>query len=207
MAPQDPQAAALLAHVVSQIEHNVSFLAENNYISHSDASAILTKLPNLNNQVEDRSHSSISSITSRISNMMPSARPTPPPPAPRAVPAPPTAPAPAQVRALWGYNAEDAGELSFAAGDIIELVKEENADWWSGRLNNQVGLFPSSYVEHITAAPVNKPVYKPFGAAYHGMNAPPPAGQGVNSVGLQEQPGQEEKKKGFGKYKDTVRAS
>ncbi|KAF9048551.1 SH3 domain-containing protein [Panaeolus papilionaceus] len=206
MSPQDPQAAALLAHVLAQIENNVSFLAENNYISQSDASAILTKLPNSNDRVQDRSP--ISSLASRMSNMMPVARPTPPPPAPRAVPAPP-APAPAQVRALWAYNGQDAEELSFASGDIIELVEETNADWWTGRIHNQTGLFPSTYVEklpqrHVAAGSTNKPAYKPFGAAYHGMNAPPPPGQGTNSVGLQEQPGQEEKKQGFGKYKATL---
>jgi hypothetical protein len=43
--PSDPQAAALLAHVVSQLHQNVEFLASQNYISASDASAILAKLP------------------------------------------------------------------------------------------------------------------------------------------------------------------
>src|SRR5258708_18653943 len=51
MSPQDPQAAALLAHVVSQIEQNVNFLASQNYLSQSDAATILTKLPNLTNNV------------------------------------------------------------------------------------------------------------------------------------------------------------
>lgn len=37
------------------------------------------------------------------------------------------------------------------------------------------------------------------------MNAPSPAGQGVNSVGLQEKEGTEAKKDKFGQYKNTVK--
>jgi hypothetical protein len=48
-------------------------------------------------------------------------------------------------------------------------------------------------------------VYRPFGAAYHGIDKPPPAeADATNSVGLQEAPGTEEKKSKFGKYGNTV---
>ena len=44
-----------------------------------------------------------------------------------------------------------------------------------------------------------KPVYRPFGAAYQPEDQPPVAGSGVtNSVGLQQAPGQEHKKHKFG---------
>lgn len=76
---------------------------------------------------------------------------------------------------------------------------------------------PSSYVEKLRepveqapaandSSTTAKPVYKPFGAAYHGTTAPPPAGQGVNNVGLQEAPDTAAKKDKFGKYKNTVRS-
>lgn len=55
----------------------------------------------------------------------------------------------------------------------------------------------------MSVARSSKP-YKPFGASYHGLAAPPPAGQGTNDVGLQEKPGQAEKKDKFGGYKNTV---
>ncbi|KAF9485180.1 hypothetical protein BDN70DRAFT_903259 [Pholiota conissans] len=193
MAPQDPQAAALLTHVLSQIEDNVNFLASQNYISQADASAILTKLPNAN---ATRSPGGISGSTSRMANMM---RPTPA--APSALP---------QAKALWAYSGDDADDLSFAAGDIIEIVEETNADWWTGKFRGKQGLFPSTYVEKLAApaepvAPAAAPrAYKPFGAAYHGVNAPPPANQGVNNVGLQEAPGTEAKKDKFGQYKNTL---
>jgi LAS seventeen-binding protein 1/2 len=82
-------------------------------------------------------------------------------------------------------------------------------------LNGKQGLFPSTYVEKLppstrddsaasnSAATTKKP-YKPFGAAYHGLNSPPPQEQGVNSIGLQEKEGTEAKKDKFGQYKNTV---
>lgn len=102
--------------------------------------------------------------------------------------------------------------MSFSAGDIIEIIDETNADWWKGRFKGKEGLFPSNYVQRVQApagpaavpAPGPRP-YKPFGAAYQGVNAPPPAGEGVNSVGLQQAPDNEEKKSKFGGLKNTVR--
>jgi len=41
--------------------------------------------------------------------------------------------------------------LSFKAYDIIEVTEDTNNsnDWWMGRLNSQVGLFPRTYIEKI----------------------------------------------------------
>jgi hypothetical protein len=91
-------------------------------------------------------------------------------------------------------------------------------------VNGRQALFPSSYVEKIESDPEpqvphqrmlppqydekpDKPMYRPFGAALHGADLPPPSGSEVNSVGLQQAPGQEQKKDRFGKYKGTVRIS
>ena len=92
MSPQDPQNAALLAHIVSQIEQNVNFLASQNFISNSDASVILTRLPNVNQPAADH-------LTSRVANLGIGNRNIPPPAMPT-----PAAPAGAQSRALWSYN-------------------------------------------------------------------------------------------------------
>lgn len=120
---------------------------------------------------------------------------------------------------------QDPNDLSFKTGDIIEIVEETNADWWTGRLNGKQGLFPSNHVEKLTDA-VSQPTtrrvvapppsslyqsesktpYRAFGAAHHGSDKPPPPGTGaVNSVGLQEADGQDKKKSKFGKYGNTVR--
>lgn len=69
---------------------------------------------------------------------------------------------------------------------------------------------PSAPLRSIHAPPPSseqksKSVYRPFGAAHHGADKPPPPGSGqVNSVGLSEAPGQQEKKSKFGKYGNTV---
>ncbi|KAK4219119.1 BAR domain-containing protein, partial [Rhypophila decipiens] len=76
------------------------------------------------------------------------AKPKPPPPKPK----------PAQfaakktvetVTALYDYSAQAEGDLSFRAGDVIEIVtrtKNEN-EWWVGRLSGKEGQFPGNYVK------------------------------------------------------------
>jgi hypothetical protein len=49
--------------------------------------------------------------------------------------------------ALFDYGAAQADELSFRAGDVIKLVEETDAEWWTGELDGKRGLFPVSYVE------------------------------------------------------------
>ena len=50
------------------------------------------------------------------------------------------------VQALYGVEAADAGQLTFAAGDIIEIVREgEPNGWWEGSMGEQAGWFPSSF--------------------------------------------------------------
>ena len=81
-----------------------------------------------------------------------------------------------------------------------------------GRVKGRQALFPSAYVEKLPQAGVplinpSKAPYKPFGASMHGVDAPPPVGGGVNTVGLQQAPGQDEKKSKLGKYGNTVSVS
>ncbi|GAA98949.1 uncharacterized protein L969DRAFT_88991 [Mixia osmundae IAM 14324] len=51
--------------------------------------------------------------------------------------------------ALYDFTAQAAGDLSFSAGDRIELVERtaSTEDWWKGKLNGQSGSFPGNYVE------------------------------------------------------------
>ncbi|KAF5370470.1 hypothetical protein D9615_009757 [Tricholomella constricta] len=198
--------AVLLAHIVSQVESNVNFLVAQNHISRADANTFLAKLPANGNAPATTTVTP--SLASRVRGMV-GAAPTPPA-------APPRPATTQQARALWAYNenGQDPDDLSFAAGDIVEIVEETNADWWMGKVHGKQALFPSSYVEKIhNAAPVpaiapaaagQKTPYRPFGAAMHGHNAPPPSGAGVNTVGLQQAEGTEEKKGKFGKYGNTM---
>ncbi|KAK1233100.1 hypothetical protein PQX77_003740 [Marasmius sp. AFHP31] len=222
----DSQKDALLSHVVSQIETNVQFLISQNYIAQADASTLLNKLSTVNagqtvaapRSMPTPSVAAPSPFARR--NVAPAPAPAPPAHAPAPVASPSQLPT---CKALWAYNEHGAesDDLSFSAGDIIEIVDETNADWWMGRVHGKQALFPSSYVEKIQAPllparavppPISqhnsnsseKPVYRPFGASHASANQPPPVGGGTNSVGLQQDEGQEKKKNKFGKYGNTM---
>ena len=68
----------------------------------------------------------------------------PPPPKPKpsrfsGVPA-----AVEKAEALYDYEAQAAGDLSFTTGDVIEIVEKgatEN-EWWTGRIDGKQGQFP-----------------------------------------------------------------
>mmetsp|Transcript_19565 Transcript_19565/g.32167 ORF Transcript_19565/g.32167 Transcript_19565/m.32167 type:complete len:801 (-) Transcript_19565:50-2452(-) len=49
--------------------------------------------------------------------------------------------------ALYDHSANEAGELSFAKGDKIHVISQDQSGWWEGRLpNGIIGVFPSNYV-------------------------------------------------------------
>lgn len=75
-------------------------------------------------------------------------KPKPPPPKPkpsRLSGSPPVE----TVTALYDYSAQAEGDISFRAGDIIEIVtktKNEN-EWWIGKCHGKQGQFPGNYVK------------------------------------------------------------
>ncbi|KAI9886078.1 MAG: Light-sensor Protein kinase [Watsoniomyces obsoletus] len=56
---------------------------------------------------------------------------------------------PNQARAKFTFEADQPGDLPFRKGDIITIVKrtESSNDWWTGRIGEKEGIFPSNYVE------------------------------------------------------------
>ncbi|GAB1313864.1 BAR adaptor protein Hob1 [Madurella fahalii] len=75
-------------------------------------------------------------------------KPPPPKPKPSRLSAV-TTPKPEVVTALYDYSAQAEGDLSFRAGDTIEIVTRtanEN-EWWTGRLRGKQGQFPGNYVK------------------------------------------------------------
>lgn len=50
------------------------------------------------------------------------------------------------VQALFDFLAQEEGELAFKRGDIITVTNREDSNWWEGSLNNQIGMFPATYV-------------------------------------------------------------
>ncbi|XP_030044549.1 unconventional myosin-Ie isoform X2 [Microcaecilia unicolor] len=73
----------------------------------------------------------------------------PPPAGGRPKPQPKPKPQVPQCRALYAYDAQDTDELSFNANDIIDIIKEDQSGWWTGRLRGKQGLFPNNYVTKI----------------------------------------------------------
>jgi amphiphysin len=72
-----------------------------------------------------------------------------PPPPPPLKPKPKPTPQIKYVVALYDFAAQADGDLSFNAGDRIELVEKTDGaeDWWTGRLNGAQGVFPGNYVQ------------------------------------------------------------
>ncbi|CAK1355492.1 SH3 domain-containing protein [Cercospora beticola] len=58
---------------------------------------------------------------------------------------------PGQAIAKFTFEADQPGDLGFKKGDVIDIVKrtENEADWWTGRIGNREGIFPSNYVEVV----------------------------------------------------------
>lgn len=51
--------------------------------------------------------------------------------------------------ALYDYNAQAAGDLTFRAGDVVTVVQRTNDQngWWTGSVNGVQGVFPGNYVQ------------------------------------------------------------
>jgi hypothetical protein len=52
-----------------------------------------------------------------------------------------------RAEAVWAFNGSEAGDLTFAANDVIEVVEKVKDDWWR---SSEIGLFPSSYVKETS---------------------------------------------------------
>jgi len=75
-------------------------------------------------------------------------------------PARPTAPKPVfgakraslgpnQALAKFTFEADQPGDLGFKKGEVITILKrtDNETDWWTGRIGDREGIFPSNYVE------------------------------------------------------------
>lgn len=81
-------------------------------------------------------------------------KPAPPPPKPKPSWLTGNAPQAETVTALYDYEAQAEGDLSFTAGDTIEVVQRTSNEneWWTGRVDGKSGQFPGT-VFHYYFAP------------------------------------------------------
>ncbi|KAK1338332.1 hypothetical protein QTO34_001447 [Cnephaeus nilssonii] len=54
-----------------------------------------------------------------------------------------------QCKVLFEYIPQNDDELELKVGDIIDINDEVEEGWWSGTLNNKLGLFPSNFVKEL----------------------------------------------------------
>uniref|UniRef100_A0A7N6A8Z4 Intersectin-1 n=1 Tax=Anabas testudineus TaxID=64144 RepID=A0A7N6A8Z4_ANATE len=52
----------------------------------------------------------------------------------------------AEYVAMYTYESNEQGDLSFQQGDIVMVTRKEG-DWWTGMVGNKTGVFPSNYVK------------------------------------------------------------
>ncbi|KAI0749882.1 SH3 domain-containing protein [Daedaleopsis nitida] len=166
--PSDPQSAALLAHILSQTQQNISFLAAQNYISPTEAAELITRLSQ--GSASTPATSSTDHLSSSLQNL--AVGPARTPDTGRRVPPPPPRINVVKARALWAYNEDgrEPNDLSFSAGETVEIVDETNTDWWTGKCRGKQGLFPSNHVEKFDGArsaaspppPAASPMFMPM---------------------------------------------
>ncbi|NWV40096.1 SH3Y1 protein, partial [Grantiella picta] len=55
---------------------------------------------------------------------------------------------PVEVTALYSFEGQQPGDLTFKAGDKITVTTKTNSqfDWWEGTIGGKTGIFPANYV-------------------------------------------------------------
>jgi len=77
-----------------------------------------------------------------------------PVPSPKPSPAStPTRAAQPTCQALYDFDAESPGELSFKEGDVIYLKSKIDDNWYDGSVNGRTGYFPVTYVTILVPLP------------------------------------------------------
>ncbi len=53
------------------------------------------------------------------------------------------------ARALFNFKAEMKCDLEFRKGQVIQIITktETQEDWWEGKIEDRVGIFPANYVK------------------------------------------------------------
>ncbi|KAH9256944.1 hypothetical protein BASA81_004765 [Batrachochytrium salamandrivorans] len=61
-------------------------------------------------------------------------------------------------RALFDFEGQEAEDLPFREGDLIEVVEVIDQDWLRGRIGSTIGVFPRDYAELYQEAVEEEPV-------------------------------------------------
>jgi myosin-1 len=109
-------------------------------------------------------------ISSSIGRSVP---PPPPPPVNNSPSPPPPPPSTApQYKAIYPFKSQEAGEIAFEKGDLLEIIEKDENGWWLARKDGIEGWVPSNYLEEYVPPVVRSTPPPP----------PPPARRAPPSV-------------------------
>lgn len=97
-------------------------------------------------------------------------RQAPPPAPPAAVAhAPPPPPSKPMFKAIYNFESEDNGEVSFVKDDLMEILEKDENGWWLAKKDGKEGWVPSNYLVEV---PVPRPA--PVAPSLPAKRQPPP---------------------------------
>lgn len=65
------------------------------------------------------------------------------------------------VEAVYRFDPQQEGDLELNPGDKIEVLDKPSPEWFRGRCNGRVGMFPSNYVKPAFSGGFNRPAVPP----------------------------------------------
>lgn len=119
--------SALINRSLTNVRTELEFLRDSNVISEQVYNNILDQIP-----IKYDPNQSRTSTNTPLS----------PPPQ-----APPTNATGEYVEALYEFQPQQNGDLHIRPGDKIEVLEKLSPEWFKGRCNGNVGMFPSNYVK------------------------------------------------------------
>ncbi|KAL3194266.1 hypothetical protein MRX96_016398 [Rhipicephalus microplus] len=104
--------------------------------------------------------------------------------------------------ALYAYQSQEPGDLSFNAGDVISVSKKEG-EWWTGTLAGQTGIFPSNYVRLYEPEVKEEKAASAAGEIPMNTTSTLPTNEELGFAGAEVQPARPETPQSDGKVKNS----
>ncbi|EPB89143.1 myosin I [Mucor circinelloides 1006PhL] len=128
-----------------------------------------SKLPSINQQRQPARKHTVNSIpqsiaapksdyTSNVNNGNQAGSSFPAPPITTSQPPAPAVPSKLPLyKAIYPFQSQEGGEVSFQKGETMEIVEKDQNGWWLARINGKDGWVPSNYLEECVAPKPSPP--------------------------------------------------